>query len=116
MDLPGNSRSVERLVDDHYASLYRYAYRLSGRAADAEDLTQEVFCTAQTKLGQLRNPQLAKSWLFSILRNAYLRRIRADKHQQFVPADSLNDLAQTPLHVEVTAGQKTYKLTLKRGS
>jgi hypothetical protein len=27
-----------------------------------------------------------------------------------------NDLARTPLSVDVTAGQKTYKLTLKRGS
>ena len=94
MGLPGNQRSVERLVDEHYAALYRYAFRLSGRVADAEDLTQEAFCTAQLKLRQLRDSQRAKPWLFSILRNAYLHRIRADKHQCFVPADHLAEVAE----------------------
>ena len=37
-------------------TLYRYAYRLSGAAADAEDLTQEAFCKAQARFAQLRNP------------------------------------------------------------
>ena len=31
------------LIDAHYQALYRYAYRLSGSSADAEDLTQEAF-------------------------------------------------------------------------
>jgi RNA polymerase sigma-70 factor (ECF subfamily) len=96
MGLPGSQRNVERLVDEYYASLYRYAYRLSGSAPDAEDLTQEAFCTAQRKLGQLRDPTRAKSWLFSILRNAYLHRRRADKHQHLVPVDSLADVAEPP--------------------
>jgi RNA polymerase sigma factor (sigma-70 family) len=96
MGLPGSERNVERLVNEHYASLYRYAYRLSGSAADAEDLTQEAFCTAQRKLGQLRDPGCAKSWLFSVLRNAYLHQRRADKRQQFVPVESLADVAEPP--------------------
>src|SRR6266481_3736597 len=46
MRFPGNRQTVERLVNDHYMALYRYAYRLSGSAADADDLTQEAFCKA----------------------------------------------------------------------
>lgn len=94
MDLPGSQRDVERLVHEHYAPLYRYAFRLTGSVADAEDLTQEAFCTAQRKLGQLRDPGRAKAWLFSILRHDYLHRLRADKRQQFVPVECLNDLAE----------------------
>ncbi len=94
MGLPGSQRDVERLVHEHYAPLYRYAFRLTGSAADAEDLTQEAFCTAQCKLGQLRDAGKAKAWLFSILRHNYLHRRRADKHQQFVPVECLNDLAE----------------------
>ncbi len=45
---------VGRLVVDHHQALYRYAYRLSGSAADAEDLTQQVFLTAQQKIDQVR--------------------------------------------------------------
>jgi len=94
MGLPGSGRHVQRLVEEHYASLYRYAYRLSGSSADAEDLTQDTFCQAQLKLGQLRDPSRAKAWLFSILRNAYLHRVRADRHEHFVSLDGLGDLAE----------------------
>src|SRR5438445_13896895 len=94
MKLPGSQRAVEKLVDAHYASLYRYAFRLSGSAADAEDLTQDAFCQAQLKLGQLRDPDKARAWLFSILRNAYLHRVRAHKHEHVVALDGVGDLPQ----------------------
>jgi RNA polymerase sigma-70 factor (ECF subfamily) len=71
---------VAKLVDEHYASLYRYAYRLTGSASDAEDLTQEAFCKAQLKQEQLRDASRAKAWLYSILRNAYLHRVRSERH------------------------------------
>jgi RNA polymerase sigma-70 factor (ECF subfamily) len=85
---------VERLVDEHYASLFRYAYRLTGSSADAEDLTQDAFCTAQTKLGQLRDPGKVKSWLFSILRNAFLHRRRTEKHHPFVSLQDMSDVVE----------------------
>src|SRR3954453_16717717 len=94
MNLPGSQRTVERLVADHYTSLYRYAYRLAGTAADAEDLTQETFCQAQLKLGQLRDRARAKAWLFSILRNAYLHRRRASKLEHVVSLDWVGDLPE----------------------
>lgn len=94
MGLPGKQRTVQRLVDDYYLALYRYAYRLAGSAADADDLTQEAFCKAQTNYSQLRDPARAKAWLFSILRNAYLHRARADKQQRCVALDDAGDLAE----------------------
>ena len=92
MGLPASAAKVEQLVNEHYVSLYRYAYRLSGNATDAEDLTQEAFCSAQRKWSQLRDHGRAKPWLFSIVRNGYLHRIRADKHHHFVPMETLNDV------------------------
>src|SRR5207245_1395553 len=62
---------LHQLIDAHYQALYRYAYRLSGCAADAEDLTQETFGKALARLAQLREPDRAKAWLFRILRNGY---------------------------------------------
>lgn len=96
MGMPGSQRNVERLVEEHYTSLYRYAYRLSGSEADAEDLTQETFCKAQMNLGQLRQAERAKSWLFSILRNAYLHRVRTEKNQPTIPIDFVGDVAEPP--------------------
>lgn len=91
MGAPGQTGDVERLVGEHYVSLYRYAYRLTGSAADAEDLAQEAFCKAQAKQDQLRDPAAARSWLFSILRNAYLHRIRSDRRHL-----SLDDMGDIP--------------------
>lgn len=89
-----NRRGLSLLVGEHYESLYRYAVRLSGSAADAEDLTQEAFCKAQTQFAQLRNPDRAKPWLFAILRNAYLQRIRSEKNLKSVSLDVLGDLPE----------------------
>ncbi|MSU78340.1 MAG: sigma-70 family RNA polymerase sigma factor [Gemmataceae bacterium] len=88
-----NKTAVEALVDGHYAALYRYAYRLSGATQAAEDLTQEVFLQAQKMLHQLRDPANAKSWLFTILRNAYLHRVRAEKSTRFVSLDGVAEVA-----------------------
>jgi RNA polymerase sigma-70 factor (ECF subfamily) len=94
MAKPGSAQAIQRLVEDYYVPLYRYAYRLSGSSADAEDLTQEAFCKAQQHFGQLRDPSRAKPWLFSILRNAYLHRIRAERQEHCVSLESIGDLAE----------------------
>jgi len=69
--------NVSDLVKQHYTLLYRYAFRLCGSVADAEDLTQQTFLTAQRKLGQLREPAHAKAWLCAIVRNTYLKALRS---------------------------------------
>jgi RNA polymerase sigma-70 factor (ECF subfamily) len=84
---------LHQLIDAHYETLYRYAYRLSGSAADAEDLTQETFGKALARLPQLREPERAKAWLFRILRNLYLHKVRDQKRHRVLPLDAVGDLA-----------------------
>ena len=95
MEWPGQwRRRVQELVDAHYRALYRYAYRLSGSAAEAEDLTQDAFCKAQMQLHQLRDPDRVKPWLFTILRNAYLHRIRNEHSHRNVSLNAVGDLSE----------------------
>lgn len=63
--------NLTELVAAYHAELYRYAYRLSGCQADAEDLTQQTFLQAQRSQHQLRDPGSARAWLYTILRNCY---------------------------------------------
>lgn len=77
MDDEQSALSVADLVEQHYPLLYRYAYRLTGSVADAEDLTQQAYLTAQTKLDQLREASHAKAWLCAIVRNTFLKSIRS---------------------------------------
>ena len=71
-DAPSGLDIVELVADQHKA-VYRYAYRLTGSVQDAEDLAQQVFLIAQSKIGQLRKIDAAGSWLFAILRNCFLK-------------------------------------------
>src|SRR5207244_6320436 len=60
--------------------------------ADAEDLTQEAFGKAMVRLPQLREPERAKAWLFRILRNLYLHKVRDEKRHRVIPLDAVGDL------------------------
>ena len=92
-----NNLNIQRLIDDHLDAVYRYAYRLAGSVHDAEDLTQQVFLLAQQWLDQLREGDRARGWLFTILRNAFLKMVKQTQpdlatsvgvNLEAVPADS----------------------------
>lgn len=65
--------SVHELVASHYADVYRFAHRLSGSAADAEDLTQQTFLVACRKVHQIQDLSKGRAWLFTIVRNVFLK-------------------------------------------
>ena len=71
-----NVLRVRELADNYYADVYRYAYRLSGAAAEADDLTQQTFLMALQRVHQLREPSRAKAWLFAVLRSCFLKGCR----------------------------------------
>ena len=86
-----STANLSELVERHYATLFRYAYRLSGCEADAQDLVQQTFLAAQANLGQLRDPERAKSWLYTILRNNWLKDLRSRGN---LTGHSLHDLPE----------------------
>lgn len=77
---------LAHLVAEHHQAVYRYAYRLTGSVPDAEDLTQQVFLTVHRKLDQLRSAESGRSWLFTILRNCFLK---SHQKRRPIPAGSL---------------------------
>jgi RNA polymerase sigma-70 factor (ECF subfamily) len=70
---------LHSIVGQHHASVYRYAFRLTGNQSDAEDLTQQTFLLAQQRLDQLRDPNKILSWLFAVLRNCHLKNCRRQR-------------------------------------
>lgn len=61
------------LVEEHYQSLYRYAFWLAKNKAIAEDIVQETFLRAWRSLDSLQSETSAKPWLFTILRRENYR-------------------------------------------
>ena len=73
-----SENNFQRLVDQHYAALYRFALTLSKSEADAADLTQQTFFLWASKGNQLRDRSKAKAWLFTTLYREFLRRRRRE--------------------------------------
>lgn len=69
----------------HLDAVYRFALRLSGEPDQAEDLVQETFLRAYRSWDQYTQGTAAKSWLFTICRNLFLRkRERGKRHDEIV--------------------------------
>ena len=67
--------SWEEIVEEHSARVYRLAYRLTGNAHDAEDLTQEVFVRVFRSLDRY-TPGTFEGWLHRITTNLFLDQAR----------------------------------------
>jgi RNA polymerase sigma-70 factor (ECF subfamily) len=82
----------EKLVEEFYMPLYRFALSLSRNESDAFDLTQQTFYAWATKGHQLRDTSKVKTWLFTTLYREFLAKKRRD--ERFV------DLEENALFVE----------------
>lgn len=82
---------AEELVRLYVEPLYRFAYRLTGCAVDAEDLVQETFLIAHEKAHQLRDAERALSWLLTILRHCWAKQCKQPRLVETVSLEELPD-------------------------
>lgn len=59
----GSSRAFDELVQRHQAAVRGFLRRVCADPAEADDLAQEAFLTAWSKLGTLRPDASVRSWL-----------------------------------------------------
>jgi RNA polymerase sigma-70 factor (ECF subfamily) len=84
-ELANDRIGFEQEALPHLDAVYRFALRLSGNPDRAEDLVQETFLRAYRSWGQYERGTAAKSWLFTICRNVFLRRVeRSQRHDEIV--------------------------------
>lgn len=79
--------SWEEIVRQHSARVYRLAFRLTGNAHDAEDLTQDVFVRVFRSLSSY-SPGTFEGWLHRITTNLFLDSARRKQRIRF---DALGD-------------------------
>ena len=88
---------LDRLVDQHYAALYRFALSLSGHQSEACDLVQEVYYLLSTKGHQVNDPSKVKSWLFTTLYRLFTNsRRRLIKFPQHELSEMEGELPEVP--------------------
>ena len=87
----------ERLVDQHYATLYRFAASLCGNESDAADMVQQTYYLLATRNHQIADVTKVKSWLFTTLYRMFLGRQRRSirfVHQELSEVE--HDLPEVP--------------------
>jgi len=86
----GGDRGAFAEIYDRYADrLHDFCIGMLRDRDGAADCVQDAFCTAATRLTQLREPDKLRPWLYAIARNEALRRLRERRRE--TPTDELPD-------------------------
>lgn len=89
----GDREAFAALLARHYDRVFRLAFRLTGRRAEAEDLTQDICLALPAKLAGFRGQSRFTTWLYRVTVNAaHDRRRRAASHAR--AADGWGDWEQ----------------------
>lgn len=77
------------IYNRYYKAMYNTAYRIIKDTAEAEDIMQEAFLTAFTKLSMLKDDKIFGSWLKKIVVNKSLTIYRKESIKNEVAMDSI---------------------------
>lgn len=68
----GDQRAQMEIYDRYYKAMYNTAYRITGHSAEAEDIMQEAFLNAFTKIESFQGNSSFGAWLKRIVVNESL--------------------------------------------
>ena len=98
--LAGDQRALGDIYERYGDRVYDMCFAMLRSADDAADAYQDTFLTAANKLGQLRDTERLRSWLYSVARNQCRARLRARKRS--TPVDDAG--VDVATDVDMTAG------------
>jgi RNA polymerase sigma-70 factor (ECF subfamily) len=92
----GDPEACRELIRRHHQGVYGYLRRLGADAALAEDLTQETYAKAWSRIGTLRRTASLRSWLLTIARNEFLQWARVARPEISATDDLTDRPSPTP--------------------
>ena len=99
----GDSEAFRLLVERHSRSVYKVAFRITGRAEDAEDVVQDTFLKAYRQLDRFEERASFGTWLHRIAWNCSVDLLRSrPKREQAEEADTLDQLGSAS-HASATS-------------
>lgn len=75
----GEAEDSQILIEKYYQEIFRFSYYMTGNKEDAYDCTQETFLKMIRYIGQYKEMQKFKAWLFQIARNVCYDGFRREK-------------------------------------
>ena len=106
--LRGEARACRHLYDRYSRAMYNTAYRLTGNAADAEDMLQEAFAAAFADLKKFNRQATFGAWLkkivvyksIGLLRKRKWNLVPLDEQEEEPAAETETDASDIELTVE----------------
>jgi RNA polymerase sigma-70 factor (ECF subfamily) len=83
----GDQEAFKVLVDRHSRTLYRLAFRMTGKAEDAEDVVQETFIRAFRQLSRFEARSNVSTWLYRIAFNCAVDFLRSRPRRESATED-----------------------------
>ncbi len=95
----GDMAAFEGIYRQYSAMVYRIALRMTARAEDAEEVTQQVFLSVHRHLASFAGDSSLKTWIYRIAVNCSLNALKKGKRRQevaweegFEPQDPKQDV------------------------
>lgn len=107
----GNPDGLAAAYDRYAAQLYSYCRTLLREPADAADAVQDTFVIAASRLSALRDPARLRAWLYAVVRNECLRRLRGRE----APLDEALEMTDESAEVSTDAEQEELRALVRAG-
>ncbi|MGB3606240.1 RNA polymerase sigma factor, partial [Psychroserpens sp.] len=85
----GNQQAQMEIYERYYKAMYNIAYRIVKDSFEAEDIMQESFLSAFTKLDSLKELRTFSSWLKRIVINNSIQHYKKNTKYQEIPLDDV---------------------------
>ena len=82
----------EKIYNDYFKLVYKYLLFLTNNADISEDLAQETFYKAITKIHTFKNKSKISTWLCQIAKNLLLNEVRHNKKINIIPLSDNENL------------------------
>ncbi len=92
----GSHAAFSEIVSRHFQPVYRLVWRMTGGAADAEDIAQEAFVKLWKNPARVREAGALKGWLMRVASNAVIDRSRKPRGAALEDAPEVQDPQAKP--------------------
>jgi RNA polymerase sigma-70 factor (ECF subfamily) len=108
-------REFEEVALVHLDALYQTALRLTGSRAEADDVVQETYLRAYRSFDRFNPGTNCRAWLFTILRNAFLNRLRAGRREVLEADMDEREATQSRTAAMESSPEETFFQTVLHG-
>jgi RNA polymerase sigma-70 factor (ECF subfamily) len=99
----GDADAFEQLLERHYDTLYRFAYKWCGNRSDAEDVTQQACLKLVSALASFRFEAAFTSWLYRLVINCAKDWARSQRRHEGLDVKEGSEALSEPGTVEYQA-------------